>query len=278
MLFTHGTDTLVWSATAISFILGKSITPVVFTGSQLPLTTYRTDAVINIQDSISTLVEARRRSIIEVMAVADRTIIRGNRGTKVSESDFSYLDSPAYPFLGKSSAYGIEFNQRADIFTFHPDKQTYRQHLSTRLNRPVYEDFNRDIVPIQLTPLTTEPLLRRLLVRKERIPAVIFGSFGAGNTPERILPVIKDLTREGVVVVISPIRAGADTAITYENARKAVEEGGAIQARDMTTEAISVKLSWLLGQEKNQKLGRDEIEKLLLRSYYGEVTEERKGN
>lgn len=276
VLFTHGTDTLVWSATAIRFILsGNLFIPLALTGSQLPLTAYRTDAVTNIQDSIATLVEARKRSINEVMTIADRKIFRGNRSIKISESDFDFLDSPAYPILGKSTAYGIEFNKRSDIFTREVNLITLRSPLSRFTNRPLHEAFNRNIVSIQLTPLITNRILTKLLLDRGDLDGnVVLGSFGAGNTPERILPVIRYLTDQGTKVMITPIRAGADTAIIYENARKAVEVGGAIQARDMTMEASSVKLAWLLGQPEHQNSDRDTIKYLLLQSYWGEVTEE----
>lgn len=257
---------------------GNLFLPLTFTGSQLPLTAYRTDAVTNIQDSVATLIEARRRSINEVMTVADRKIFRGNRSIKISESDFDFLDSPTYPILGKSTAYGIEFNKRSDIFTRETDLRTLRIPFSRFTDQSLKEAFNRNVVPIQLTPLITEPLLRRLLLDHSTLDGVVLGSFGAGNTPERILPVIRDLTDQGVIVMITPIRAGADTAVIYENARKAVEEGGAIQARDVTMEASSVKIAWLLGQPENKGIGRDAIEKLLLKSYWGEVTEERKSD
>jgi L-asparaginase len=214
ILFTHGTDTIAWSASAVQFMLGRQTRiPVVFTGAQLPITEARTDAVINLEDSIATLIAARKRRVNEVMIVADRQVFRGVRSLKISESDFTFVDSPAFPALAKSTANGIEFNTRIDTSTT-PRPSTYIYQEPLPKAEPTI-DLERDILAIDLMPHYTESFLRKLLVGKGFIKGVVFGSFGAGNTPKRILPVISDLSREGVPVLVTPQRTGFDTAVVY---------------------------------------------------------------
>lgn len=269
VLFTHGTDTIAWSASAVQFMLGRGIRiPVVFTGAQLPIVEARTDAVINLEDSVATLVAARKRRINEVMIVADRQVFRGVRSLKVSESDFDFVGSPAHPALAKSTSNGIEFNGRVDVSTVpQPSSVMYQEPLP--VTNPMV-DLERDILAIDLMPHYTEEFLRKLLVGKDFIKGIVFGSFGAGNTPKRILPVISDLAKEGVPVLVTPQRTGFDTAVVYENARLAVE-AGAIQSRDMTFEAAATKLSWLL-KDPIHNGSRVGLETALLYDFYGEVT------
>lgn len=282
ILFSHGTDTIVWSASALRFMLKNGLRiPIVFTGSQLSIVENRTDAVSNIEDSIATLVEARRRRINEIMIVAGRKVYKGVRSIKVSESDFEFIDSPAYPVLGKSTANGIEFSNRADISIVpEPTKEQYAHPL------PKIELDNRfmpNVISIDLTPNMSADFLKKMLASFEQqsyqdtaFPwAVILGSFGAGNVPTRLIPAIKEATSKGFTFLLSPQRVGMDTAVVYENARQAVR-AGAIQTRDMTREVATIKLMRVLAMWCDSEIQPDGFEKFILTNFYGEVTEEQR--
>ena len=107
---THGTDTMAYSATAVSLGLGKGLKkPVIFTGSQLPLTSFRTDAVTNLEEAVNAIDLAINNHVAEVMVAFDRFIFRGNRTVKVSEARFGAFNSPAYPPPGREHRRGSIF-------------------------------------------------------------------------------------------------------------------------------------------------------------------------
>ncbi len=192
-IVTHGTDTIAYSATAIRFALGDYFyKPVVFTGSQLPIHASRTDAVTNLEDSVATLVEARRKGINEIMIVAGRQIHRGTRSVKVSESRFEFIASPGFGPLGVSTAAGIEFT--------HPEIHYLNSDYSERSNQgkeqPISKElFDDSIISIRIQPNTSVETLDTTLLDAVPVPysAVILSSLGAGNPPDRILPLIKHL-------------------------------------------------------------------------------------
>ena len=113
-LVTHGTNTMAYTASALSLALGRGLKkPVALTGSQLPLTVYGNDARFNFENSIKVLVQACEESIAEVMIVFDDVVLRGGRAVKVSESAFHAFLSPAFPSIADITSTGVHFNYHA---------------------------------------------------------------------------------------------------------------------------------------------------------------------
>ncbi len=105
---THGTNTMAYTASALSLALGPGLKkPVIITGSQLPLTSYGNDAHNNLEYSVKTVLKAIEENIAQVMIVFSDVILSGCRSVKVSEDNFRAFDSPAFPHIGKISARGF---------------------------------------------------------------------------------------------------------------------------------------------------------------------------
>ncbi len=274
-LVTHGTDTIAYSSSAVAFTLGDGLYhPVVFTGSQLPINVERTDAVHNIEDAMATLIYARQNQLSEVLIVAGREVHRGVRAVKLSENSFRFIDSPAIGPIGISTATGVEFRP-SSIFKVQPRPANQvlpwnKTGVASKLEQSIA--FNNRILTVRLQPTSGVDMLEKLLEQRTSFPfsAVVMVSLGTGNPPQWSLPVIKSLIKRNVPVVISPPETGMSTKIIYESARQAAELG-AIQTGDMVPPAVTVKLSYLLGNQKIQSL--KELKKIFVKNHCGEISQ-----
>lgn len=262
-VITHGTNTLSYTATALSFAFGKRLAkPVVLTGSQLPLTVYGNDARFNFENTLRVAGEAIRMHIGEVMIVFNDKILRGNRSVKVSESAFSAFDTPAYPLLGRISSTGVHFAH--DLIRTRSEAIDFTLRAS----------YDRRIFSFDLVPGQTPEMIMNLVVN-DACRGVIIKSHGAGSVPTEgeasMLPIIHQLTRDhGIPVIVASrfLGGNASKEINDEPAILAIE-AGAISAGDMTDIASEVKLMWLLGRGKRNI---DDIRKLMQNNYVGETT------
>lgn len=262
-VITHGTNTLAYTASALSLAFGKGLKkPIIITGSQLPLSVYGNDARFNFENAIKTAVVASDKNIAEVMVVFADEVLRGSRTVKVSEAAFDAFKSPAFPPLATITSTGVHFNdgliKRAD-----PKSKT-----------ELHPHFNTKIVSLDLTPGQLPSMIEHL-VTSGACKGVILKSFGAGSVPTEgeysYLPFIKKVVHEYKIPVIVATKFLGGNTIKEINDECAVlaVEAGAIPAGDLTDVMTEVKLMWLLAQSiySNTK-----VKEGLLHQYAGELS------
>ncbi len=263
ILVTHGTDTMAYTATAVSMAFGDSLgKPIVFTGSQLPMVDPGNDARVNLERSVRTLTEAIDCKVAEVMIVFSAVVLRANRTIKISEAKFNAFDSPAFPHLADISATDITFSPLAL-------KKKNVKLSPSRLNPKL--NFANGIVSINVRPgLNPELLLS--IVRSDECSALILKSLGAGNVPSEgkysLLPVIEETVKLGKPAVIATKFIGGKTVPEIYETGRAALEAGAGQASIMTDVTAEVKLMWLMGQGITKP---KDVNKALVKSFIGEV-------
>ena len=265
-VITHGTNTMSYTASALTLALGKGFKkPVVITGSQLPLTVYGNDARFNFENSVKTAAIAACENINEVMIVFSDIILRGCRTVKVSESRFRAFESPAFPEIGTITSTGIHFNYNA-------------RKMDPRIPLNLAPRFSSNIISIDLTPGQT-PSMIEALVLSGKCNGVILKSHGAGSVPINgefsFLPFISKAVHEyKVPVIVSTKFLGGNSfkEINDDNAIRAIE-AGAIPGGDLTDVMTEVKLMWLLAQGTSST---ELIKERVLTDYVGEVTSVRK--
>lgn len=265
ILVTHGTDTMAHTAAALRFLLGDNLrVPVVLTGSQVRLGAGdRSDARVNLGDSIETLIAARNQRVNEVMVVFGHRILRGNRAIKVSELDYEAFDSPAYPDLTVLNAGRVNFRRspfvsRVDLSrlpgnSLLPQIEITDAFAPTPLEVSMNPDFE----------VTEE--LRELFARRV-YTALVMKSFGAGNIPDNVIPAIKTLSDLGIPVLIGASHPGAGMNSEYV-VGEAPLEAGAVPTGNMLTHTALIKLRML--QQRGWSLNR--IKREIPTSYFGEV-------
>ena len=257
----HGTNTMAYTATAISFGLGPNLTkPVIFTGSQLPLSAYGDDARFNLEHSVRTAVMASQKNIAEVMVCFHELVLRGSRTLKVSESDFRAFNSPAYEPVARIDANGITFASHAKR----------KSTTSFAPNRNV--QFDNQVLCVDLTP-GLNPVMLDQLIDSGNIKGFVIKSFGAGAVPDQgemsFIPFIKRSTaRQVPVVVATKFLGGSSFKETNDEPAVRALEAGVISSRDMTDVAAQVKLMYLIAQG----LDYAQIAAEFPKSYVGEVT------
>ena len=250
-IIIHGTDTLVYTATAISYLLAKLSKPVVFTGSQRPLSAIRSDARSNLINAV----ELATKEIPEVAICFDNKLYRANRTKKQSIESYHGFDSPNYPPLARM---GLNI-------------QLYPNLFRTKDSNYVFKSiFNKNILIIPLFPgLDYKPYLYFL---DSDITGIILKGFGSGNLPE-ISPNWISFVQESIdkgksVFISSQSQHGRVDLTLYECGRKAMA-AGAISLGDMTVEAALVKLMLLTGNFEDQ----NKIEQVMVHSLAGELSE-----
>jgi L-asparaginase len=258
----HGTNTMSYTATALSFALGSDLTkPVVFTGSQLPLTSYGDDAHFNLEHSVRAAVEAVRLGVTEVMVCFHEVVLRGCRTVKISESDFHAFDSPALDPVATIDANGVHFAS-------HARKQGGNSIYVK--NRKV--NFRASVLCVDLVP-GLEPSLLLDVIKKGSVRGVVIKSHGAGSVPDigdfSLLPFIAEATTMGIpVIVTSKFLGGNSFKKTNDEPAVRALEAGAIASRDMTDVAAQVKLMYLLGSGADYS----QIAERFAQSFIGEVS------
>ncbi len=225
----HGTDTMAYTASALSFSLENLDKPVIITGSQIPLFEVRNDGLDNLLTSIMIAAEGRIR---EVALCFSNVLLRGNRSTKISTSGLNAFGSPNYPALaeiGTSISYNEMIPQKAhtEPFRVQPLKKI-------------------PIGIIKVFPGIQFELFEEIM--SESLRGIVLETFGAGNIPgsaDAILPIVRKAYENGTVLVIcSQCMKGAVSLGTYETS-SALKKAGAVCAYDMTTEAAVAKLYYL---------------------------------
>ncbi|HEX2530934.1 MAG TPA: asparaginase domain-containing protein [Burkholderiaceae bacterium] len=254
----HGTDTLAYTASALSFMLRGLRKPVIVTGAQIPLGEARSDALQNV---VTSLQLAASEAIAEVAIYFNQRLLRGNRSTKVSAESFDAFDSPNYPRLGCA---GIGL--RLDSFTLLPraEKEEFRL--------PPY-DTGR-ILPIRFVPGLPVNAVQAMLALAPQ--ALIFQCYGAGNAPDRdpaLFDLVAKAAARGIVPVVCSQSPHGRVRLGAYATGASLARAGAVGALDMTFEAIFAKLHHLFALGLSPQAVKAE----LVRNLSGEVTEERTG-
>lgn len=253
----HGTDTMAYTASALSFMLDGLGKPVVFTGAQLPVSEPRSDARENLITALE-VASAKKDGkplVPEVCIYFNYELLRGNRSKKVESMQFDAFDSGNYPPLAKAGV-KIDYN-----FAFIRDAGARSLRLLTKIDPR--------ISILKLFPGIQEATIRSVLQTPD-LKAVILETFGSGNAPtsSSLLVHLRIAIELGVLVLnISQCPGGRVMQGRYETGRE-LQKIGVIGGADMTTEAALTKLMVLLGE-----YGPEETKKLITRCFAGELTE-----
>ena len=254
----HGTDTMAYSASALSFILENLEKPVIFTGSQLPIGVLRTDGKENLITSIEIAAEKKNGLPVvpEVCIYFDNKLMRGNRTTKISAEHFDAFNSPNYPPLAEAGLH-IKFN------TEHIRYPVIRQELV------VHRKINTNVAVLKLFPGMNRDFVNAL-VNTKNLQAIIMETFGAGNAPTYkwfLEEISQFISKGGLILNVTQCHGGTVEMELYETGRELLN-AGVISGRDLTSEASVTKMMHLLSRFDST----DKVTYYLERSLVGEIT------
>lgn len=255
----HGTDTMAYTASALSYMLQGLAKPVVLTGSQLPIGVLRTDGKENLITSIE-IAAAKDRigqaMVPEVCIYFQGSLLRGNRSKKLSSEEFHAFSSPNYAPLARV---GVHINWAHHHINYVPH--------STQLH-PCY-NMSTEVAVLRLFPGINQTTVEAIL-NIPSIRGVVLETYGAGNamTYDWFLDALHKAVERGVVIVnVTQCLGGSVEMGIYETGNR-LSQAGVIGSHDMTTEATIVKLMFLLGQGYSQS----QVEERMQQNLAGELT------
>lgn len=276
-LVTHGTNTLGYTSAALSFALGNLGKRVVLTGSQVPYVTNEgklvsgSDALMNLQNA-SRVAMIPKDELVGVMVVFGSKIITGTRVKKTTSFDYDGFESYSASQLIGQVGFDIKFDsiglkQHADLYSFH---------AKTADRLQVYKKFNTNIVSLTEFP-GMNPRMIEILLDEMKLDGVILRSIGAGDpniAPENeaddytnLRGIFKLLQTRKIPIVVTTQAAKGVSSMTASEKGEDAYLMGAIPSWDMSIEAITVKLAWLLGRGMKY----DQIRSEMLNPIKGEV-------
>jgi len=240
----HGSDTMSYTSSAISFMFENLTKPVIFTGSQLPIGDLRTDAKENLITSIeiASSQENEVPIISEVCLYFEYKLYRANRTTKINAEHFEAFTSPNFPPLAISGVH-LKFNKQ---LIYAPNK---RKPLKVR------KHLNNNIAILKIFPGITESVIASIL-ENNNLKGVILETYGSGNAPTKkwFLDLLKKTIDKGVPIInVTQCTSGNVIMGQYETSVE-LEKIGVINGNDITTESALAKLMYLLGEniQKNK--------------------------
>jgi L-asparaginase len=249
----HGTDTMAYTASALSFMLENLAKPVIITGSQIPLSEVRNDAMDNVISAFGLAAEA---PINEVCIYFNHKLLRGNRAQKVSAQQLDAFDSPNFPHL---ASIGIHIDIHKNLLVPVPKKAFRLQtiHPHTIANLRLFPGFMTNVLASLLKP----PL-----------QGLVLETYGAGNAPNTdpdFLRILKEASEKGIILVnCSQCQRGMVEMGQYATGYT-LKQAGFISGHDMTLEAAHCKLLYLLSKD----IGVEEVKRLMERDLCGELSE-----
>ncbi len=254
----HGSDTMAYTASALSFMLENLAKPVILTGSQLPLGMPRTDGRENFITAVDIAAACinNKPIIAEVAIYFEYRLYKGNRTTKLHAEDFEAFYSGNYPVLAEAGVH-IRYNHNA----INTPVEQHPLHVQKKLDN--------NIAILKLFPGISKNAVEAVF-NINRLKGVILETFGTGNAPtdKWFLDIMRDAIKKEIIIFnVTQCKAGSVEAGRYKTS-EALREMGVVSGYDITTESAIAKMMYLFGKEQDHK----KIKKLLQIPLQGEMT------